>query len=98
MTARLAYMLALRLGWTCDRFAIGNLRASHICLHFELAEHTIHNYFQMQLTHTADDCLTAVQVGMQPEGRILFCQLPQGNRHLILVSACPWLNCNFDHG
>src|SRR5262249_37428868 len=97
MTTRLAHILALSLGFTADRLAVGDLGSSHVSFYFDLAEQAILHYFQVQFAHAADDCLAALRVGAHLEGRIFFRQLGQSDGHLILVSTCLWLDSNRDY-
>ncbi len=52
---------ALRL--LADGLAISHLRLADVGLHAELAHHAVHQDFQVQLAHAADDRLAAVRIG-----------------------------------
>src|SRR5205807_7887778 len=64
----------------------------------KLAEHTIHDNFQVQLTHTTDNGLPGLRVGAQLEGWIFFREFVQSYRHLILVGTGPRLDGNVNDG
>ncbi len=73
MTACLSHILALSLGFTGDRFAVGDLWATHIGFYFKLTEQAIYDYFQMQLAHTTDDRLSSLWISAQLERRVFLC-------------------------
>ena len=72
--------------------AIRDLRFARICVHFELAKHTIANDFQVQLAHTGDDRLAGVFVRVNAERRIFFGKTLQRDPHLFLIQFCLWLD------
>ena len=51
----------------------------------------------MQLTHTLDDRLPRLLVGVDPEGRIFLTETIEGNRHFVLVGLGFRLNRQLDH-
>ena len=52
----------------------------------------------MKLTHTGDDGLTGLVIGIGTEGRILLSQLSQGDTHLLLTCAGLRLDGHADNG
>ena len=69
-----------------DGLFVGNLRRTYVGLHLELTEQTVNDDFQMQLTHTGDDGLSGLRIGMRTEGGILLCQF--GKRLAQLALSC----------
>src|SRR5258707_11546726 len=69
--AGLPDVLALGFGNLADGLAEGYLRLAYIGFNLVLTLHTVHKDFQMQLTHTADDGLTRIDIGPHLEGRVL---------------------------
>src|ERR1019366_4485062 len=65
----LANVLALRLRLLADGLAIGDLRLADVGLHVELAHHAVHDDFQVQLAHAADDGLSTVGIDIDLKGR-----------------------------
>src|SRR5581483_248446 len=61
-TAGLTNELAFGFGGPADGLAIGDLRLAHVGLDGELAHHAVNDDFQVQLTHAADDGLSAVGI------------------------------------
>ena len=98
MATCLSNVLPFGLGFAGNRLPIGNLRSPHIRLYLKLAEHTIHDNLQVQLTHTTDNGLPGLRVGAQLEGWIFFRQFVQSYRHLILVGTGLRLDGNVNDG
>src|SRR5579864_7480419 len=92
MTTSLSNVFTLSRSFFCDRLTISNLRTTNIGFDFELTEHTVDNNFEVQLTHTANNRLSALFVGMNLEGGVLFSQFAESNRHLILVCTSSGFN------
>src|SRR6185437_10539811 len=74
-SAGLPNVLAFSLRMLADGLAIRHLRLADIGLDFILAHHAVHDDLEMQLTHAADDGLSAVGVGVDFKGRVFLCQL-----------------------
>ena len=51
----------------------------------------------MELTHTADDGLAGLGIGLDGEGRILFRELAEGNAELVQVALGLRLDCDADN-
>ena len=51
----------------------------------------------MQLTHAADDCLSAVRICLHHEGGILVGKFAECNGQTVNISLCFWLNGNPDN-
>ena len=98
LTAGLAGVLGLLLHGLADGLLIGHLGRAHVGLHLELAQQAVHDDLQMQLTHTGDDGLTRLLVGVGAEGGILLRQLHQGDGHLLLTGLGLGLDGHADHG
>lgn len=98
LTAGLAGILRIGICGLRDRLTVGNLRLTDIGLNLELAKHTVDNDLQMKLTHTGDDCLARLLIGVGLEGRILLRKLLKGDAHLLLTGLCLRLDRNTDNG
>src|SRR5690606_429449 len=96
-TTGLTNELAFLLDTAADGFAVGDLRLADVGFHLELATHAVNDDIQVQFTHTGDDGLTSLFVGLDAEGRIFLSQLAQSNTHLLLVSLGLGLHCHGDN-
>ena len=81
----LADVFAFALGVSSNGLAVRHLRLANIGFHFVLAHHAVNDDFQMQLTHAADDGLSAVGIGVNLKGGVFLSQAPQRHPHLFLV-------------
>src|SRR4029077_10198255 len=61
-------VLAFGFRVLANRLAVGYLRFADVGLNLVLAHHAVDDDFQMQLTHTADDGLTAIGISVNLEG------------------------------
>ena len=52
----------------------------------------------MKLTHTGDDGLTGLFIGIALKGRILFCKLLKSDTHLFLTCFGLRLDCYTNNG
>src|SRR5690606_17151296 len=68
-----------------DGFAVGHLWLAHVGFNLELTAQAIHDYFQVQLTHTGDDRLAGFLIREDLEGGVLFCQFLEPDAELIAV-------------
>ena len=68
-----------------DCLAVRYLRTTLVALYVELTLQTVDNNLQVQLTHTRDNGLTRLLVGLNGEGRILLSQLTQTDTQLVDV-------------
>lgn len=82
LTNELAFDLDVVLG---DGFTVGNLRLTDVRLNVELATHTVDENVEVQLTHTGNDGLTSLFVGLDTERRVFLSQFAQRDTHLFLV-------------
>ena len=98
LTAGLAGILGVLIHGLADGLLVGHLRRAHVGLHLELAQQAIHDDLQMQLTHTGDDGLTRLLVGVGAEGGILLRQLHQGDGHFLLTGLGLGLDSHADDG
>ena len=96
--ARLSDEFAFHIDFLGDRFLVGNLRCAHIGLHLELTQETVYDNLQVKLTHTGDDGLSRLRVGVGLKGGILLRQLRQRNAHLFLPRLGFRLNGDGDNG
>src|SRR5699024_448081 len=71
-------VLAVNVSRLCDGLFVSNLRSTNVCLYLELTKQTVNDDLQMKLTHTSDDGLSSLLVGMCTEGRIFLCKFCKG--------------------
>ena len=81
-----------------DRLPVGHLRTPDIGLHAELTPKPIHDDLKMKLTHTADDRLARLFVGVNSEGRIFIGQLDEPDGEFVLVDPGLRFDGYRDHG
>ena len=96
-TAGLLRVLVVDICSACEGFFVGNLRLADIRLDLELSEQSVYDDFQMQLTHTCNDGLSGLCIGIRFEGRVLFCQLCKRDTHLFLTRFGLRLDGDFDN-
>ena len=72
----------------CDGLLVCHLGSSLVAFNIELSLKTVNKNFKMQLTHAADDCLSAVRIGLHPEGGILLGKLTECVAQTVNVSLC----------
>ena len=97
LTAGLAGVLGLLIGFLANGLAVSNLRSANISLDLELAQQTVDDDLQMELAHAGDDGLTGLFIGPGTEGRILLSELCQSNAHLLGASLGLGLDSNADN-
>src|SRR5262249_42146977 len=73
-TAGLADELAFAFGGFGHRFPVSNLRSASVGCDLELAEQTVANNFQMQLTHSGNDKLARFLIGEAAERWVFLSQ------------------------
>jgi hypothetical protein len=73
------------MGAAGDGFAVRDLRFAGVRVHFELAEHSVTNDFQVQLAHSSDNGLAGVLVRVDAESRVFFGEALQRGGHFFLV-------------
>ena len=78
-------------------FFVLNLRRTLIAFHLKLTPEAVNNNLKVKLTHTRDNGLASLFVGMHAERWILFCQF--GKRHSQFIDICLglWLYCKSDN-
>ena len=96
VTARLTHELAFRFCGPRDCLAVAHLRLADVCLNSELAEHSVHDDFEVKLAHTRDDNLPRILVGVRLEGGVLFLQFEDGGVHTFLTCLGLGLDCHLD--
>ena len=84
-SASLPDVLAFRFGMPANGLAIRHLWLADVGLDLVLAHHAVHNDFEVQFAHAADDGLPAVGIGVHFEGWIFLRQFAQRHAHLFLV-------------
>ena len=68
-----------------DRLAVGDLRTSDVGADLELADEPRDHDVERELAHTGDQGLARLVVVTDAERRVLFGQLLEGGRQLVLV-------------
>ena len=96
-TTRLFCILAVYIYRFCKCLFVSNLRSTYVCFYFKLTKQTVYDDFQMQLTHTSDDCLTSLLICMSTECRVLFSQFCKSLTHLALTCFGLRLDCQLDN-
>ncbi len=81
-----------------DGLPVGDLGLAHVGVNPELAQHAVHQHFEVELAHAADDCLARLLVGVDLEGGVLLRQCLQGTRELVLVGLRLRLYGDVDDG
>src|SRR5690606_31825737 len=79
-----------------ERFPVGNLRLTHVCLNLELPLHPVDEDVEVKLTHTRDNGLSGLGVQADTERRVLFGQLLDSSSELLLVTLGVRLNRYLD--
>ena len=80
-----------------DSLTVCHLRTTLVALYLELAFQTVDNDFQVQLTHTRDDGLSRLLVGLHGEGGVFLSQLSQTYAQFVEVSLTLRLYGDTDH-
>src|SRR5690554_2915704 len=94
---RLANKLTLNLTGIANRFTISNLRLADIGFNVKFTTHTVNDDVQVQLTHTTNDSLAGLFVGLDTERWIFLSQLAKCHAHFFLVGLSFRLNRNMNH-
>ena len=79
-------------------FLVCNLRCTNVCFYLELTKQTVNDDLQMELTHTCDNGLSGLLIGMSTESRIFLSQLCKRLAHLALTSLGLRLDSKLDNG
>ncbi len=79
------------------RLFVCNLGRTYVCFHLELTQQSVHDDLQVKFTHTSNDGLACLRIGVGTESRILLCQLGKGLSHLALTGFGLWLNGQLDN-
>ena len=96
-STRLLCILAVNLDRLGDCFLICNLWSTYIRLNLKLTKQSINNNLQMKLTHSGDNGLSCLLIGMCAESRILLCKLSQCLTHFALTCFCLRLNSQLNN-
>ena len=96
-TTRLFCIFAVNVNRRCKCLFVSNLRSADICLYVKLTQQTVYNDLQMKFSHSGDDRLTRLRIGMRAESRIFLCQFGKGLTHLTLVILCLRLDRKLDN-
>ena len=78
--------------------AVGDLGLTDVGVNLELAEQTVDDDLEVQLTHAGDDGLAGLVVGVHLEGRVLLGELGEREAHLVLLGLGLGLDGNVDNG
>ena len=97
-TTGLTYEFTFYVNCLTECFLVSNLRCAYVCFYLEFSQQTVNDDFQMQLTHTGDDCVACLLVCVGLEGGIFFCQLCQSDAHFVTACFCLGFDCNGDNG
>ena len=74
-----------------------NLRCAYVCLHLEFTKETVNNDLQMEFTHTCNDGLSCLCVGVCTERRIFLCKFCKSLAHLALSCFCLGFDCQLNN-
>ena len=85
-TTGLFCILAVHFHRLGDGFLVSNLRRAYIGLYLELTQQSVYDNLQMKLSHTCDDGLSCIRIGVCTECRILLRKLCKGFSQLALRS------------
>ena len=96
-STRLLRILGIHIDFLCDRLFVGNLRCADICLNLELAQKSVYDNLKMELTHTCDNCLSCLWIGVRTECRVFLCKLCKCLTHLALTCLCLRLDRELDN-
>ncbi len=96
-TSLLLVDLTMVLNGLRDSLLVVNLRLTLVTLNLELTLQTVDNDIEVKLTHTGDDGLATLLVGMNSEGRILFGELSKTVVKLSNVGLALRLHSYGDH-
>jgi hypothetical protein len=80
-----------------DRLAVGHLRRADVRLDLELALEAVDEDVEVKFAHALHDGLTAFDVGLDAEGRVLCGQTLKTLGHLLLVVLGLGLDRDLDH-
>jgi hypothetical protein len=97
VTTRLSDESAFALCLGRDGFSVSNLRLALVCLNAKLSVQSVNNDFKVKLTHSGNDRLTRLDVGLNSEGRILLCKSAKRRTQFLLVSLRFRLDCDLDN-
>src|SRR5690606_16473437 len=86
VAARLANELVLTANLAADRFAVSDLGFADVTLDLELALQPVDDDLEVQLTHTSDDGLTRLVVGISAERRVFVGQFLQRDTQFVDVA------------
>ena len=79
-----------------DGLTVGNLGLTHVGFHVEFTLHAVNQDVEVKLTHSLDDGLTGFLHLLGTESRVLFSELLNSERELLLVSLGLGLNGNLN--
>ena len=97
-TTRLLLVDFTELNGLRDSFLIRYLGLTLVSFDLEFALQTVDNDLEVELTHTADDGLTGLFVGLHTEGGVFFGELSQTDTHLIHILLRLRLDSDTDNG
>ena len=97
LTTWLTSILFVNRSFLADSFLVCNLWSTDVCFYLKFTEKTVNNDFEVEFTHTCDDCLACFFVCISLESRIFFCKLCKSDTHLFLTCFCLRLNSNTNY-
>ena len=81
-----------------DSLLVGNLRTALVALYLELTTQTVDDDVEVELTHTRDNGLAGLLVGLHTECGVLLGELLKTNAELIEILLSLGLNRDTDNG
>ena len=93
----LTSILFFNIGRFANSFFICNLWITNCRLYFKLTQKSIHDNFEMKLTHPSNYGLTCFFISICFKCWVLFCEFCKPKSHLFLPSFCFWLNRDSDN-
>ena len=96
-STRLFCIFAIHFHSLCKGLLVCYLRCTYVCFYLKFTKQTVNNNFQMQLTHTSNDRLTSLMIGVCTEGRVLLSQFCKRFAQFTLSSFCLRFDCQLDN-
>ena len=87
-TTRLTNEFTFNVNFFAECFFVSYLRSTNVSFYFEFSQQTVNDDFQMQFTHTGDDCVTCFLICVCFECGIFFSQFSQSDTHFVTTSFC----------
>src|SRR5690606_31184922 len=97
-TTRLFLVDLLMINILGECFLVSNLGSALVNLYLEFTSESVDNNLEVQFTHTAEDGLTGLLVGMHTKSRILFDEFSDSHAELVSVGLFLRFNSVADNG